>query len=114
MANFRFYDQALQKADCQSHHPKAYLCPLDDAYQAVTATWVILDMSVLPSGFIFATPFSVTNELLGVHTFYIKTSIASPNYSDAEIAPTYTQFTVEVIEVCDCEQVDWFDSLGSP
>ena len=38
LANFRFYDQALQKADCQSHDPKAYLCPLDDAYQAEHTT----------------------------------------------------------------------------
>ena len=45
---------------------------------------------------ITATPASVTDELVGTHTFYTKATIVSSNYGDSDIPPLVEPFTITV------------------
>ena len=58
----------------------------DSLFQEVTGSWVALDLSSPPLTLITANPVSVTDELVGLHTFYIMSLV---NYN-LSIAPTFT------------------------
>ena len=86
---------------------------VDSLYVPVAASWVVLDVS-LANPRVVATPASVTTELQGTHTFYIKASAASANYN-AIIPPSMTLVTITVeAATCDCLQVLWFDRTADP
>ena len=86
---------------------------VDSLYVPIVGSWAVLDLS-LANPRVVATPASVTTELQGTHTRYIKASAASANYN-AIIPPTMTLLTIIVeAATCDCFQVLWSNRNWSP
>ena len=54
---------------------------VDSLYVPETGSWIALDLSSPPLTLLTAHPVSVTNELVGLHTFYIKSTMSSVNYN---------------------------------